>query len=1231
MQPPLVPKSSSTPRSSSPPLQPLKQAEKIPLSRKVTSTIFRSGRDIVFGVGDAIWGALTFPDKALKYWFGVDKKLGQNRPWSFSNIGREWDTSLQGNPLYRIPDTAAHLFYGAINTLTAGLPHKIFNEELGLGIEYFAPPPTDLRGSAQWVTQGVLAALPLRGAVGKAIAKRAQNAVVSSREAGVKVSTGPRLETIDRSQGKVYFEDKSNLAPSKTKAKSSPPFGYRMKPQENGAGGGGLQVVEGGEAQITIFPEIAKSKLGKGNLNSGMVYDPPGEMGFRPLEENQPQKFPSAANEAPWKDPGFNPATDIMMVPGLDKKPETIGDPKTSDAGMKDPKSEVEKYSLSEGRKKYQELLLELKELPAGEIPEFLRKIDQVAEEISNGDLQEMMREVFAKSEDPTFYDSISKQSGDRLMKFKQHTPFWNILFPEIDLEMEASDANGFTHEVREGFLDPELLRKLFRFELYRQVGERPETRDARYFSFLLNSFEQWAGELSDRQFPIGDLLGEALLSLLRNDNFKEYDNLLEAMRLLPMTLDSLGIPTSWTEQIYTDFLRKIPLSSVKNLDELMTVMENLADRLSLQDQFLNFAKQLPNLVEPETLPDREDLAAQFFEDWDLLPVAPDSPRVVQVRSLEEKLRVTREELRKAETTEVFPSWSSAPRILVDRGLSPEEILLRAVYEGSDEALEALLGGYRDSAQARSYLEALATSSDLEIRQRTIGKIEEWHQFDPKAAIELLLHAAETTQDAAKTLMDLAEEKDPTIIAIFSQHLIRQSHENPQSPIPLFIVTYAHALCMEGNETALEMLFKLAQAQVADAQKYLLFLAQDLKSPAGFTEVGEEDLKDPVVLRILHQSSLKEIRERKGTPISTDDFGSGGIPMASILAGLTTFDSANQVGALEGISLVLTSLLLFAAIQPSGLKRAIAWLKQKIRFKREEPAQDEKEPAQEETQTLVRAVRPKDLATAPTLTKNPALLIPPQPAEEVRENRPEDDLRSTRTYVTREDNLSSTLVGLAPEIALGLRVIQTLLLDNPAMPLASERRKMLQDFVIAFGNNNATPFPPWLFDITYKGKISGGFTAFLLPNFPQHREVSSAIPMKAVKIDAKEGRVTLQTLPDIDPPKALLFRSEVGPLPFFEGETVLLLPGSGGGIGSREGFRPWLSGLEFWDAAATHPYRDGPSSNSGFSIGKLLNRLEDFPKNVHQTVRAMGRLARHPEFLDFTRMGNEILLSSADP
>jgi len=321
---------------------------KLPLSRKISSYIYHSGHEIVYGLGDAVWGALTFPDKAFKYWFGVDQKLGQDRAWSFSNLGREWDWSLQGNPIYRVVDTAAHIFYGAINTLTAGIPHQVFNEKLGLNIEYFSPPPQDLRSASRWLTQGFLTLLPLRGPVGKAVARHAESGYAKNSAAQRNHGSPSKIEFLDRSQVAAMRRNPGNLDPAQLLKKDAPNFGHFMKENPALNLGEGLQIVEAKNPAPKIIAEVQKPKV-IAEHGFRMSYDPVGELGFRVVEETPPQEYPSGLPKSPIQDPGLDPNFDVMLAPGIDKIPAAIGDPEELDPPILEPNSQIEKLRMAAG------------------------------------------------------------------------------------------------------------------------------------------------------------------------------------------------------------------------------------------------------------------------------------------------------------------------------------------------------------------------------------------------------------------------------------------------------------------------------------------------------------------------------------------------------------------------------------------------------------------------------------------------------------------------------------------------------------------------------------------------------------------------------------------------------------------------------------------------------------------------------------------------------------------
>jgi formylglycine-generating enzyme required for sulfatase activity len=180
--------------------------------------------DIALGIGDTLWGAIQFPNHVLKYITGVDEKLGQDRAWRFSNLGRSYSWNLTGNPLYRTVDTAAHVFYGAINTLTAGGAYTIFNEKLGLGIEYFTPPPQNLREMAQVFSGGLLVAAPLKGVALKALKIKAPPAIeVTSHP--TQVSNISSATKVSAQAGKIKATTTVETPPTQ----SPPPMGHPME------------------------------------------------------------------------------------------------------------------------------------------------------------------------------------------------------------------------------------------------------------------------------------------------------------------------------------------------------------------------------------------------------------------------------------------------------------------------------------------------------------------------------------------------------------------------------------------------------------------------------------------------------------------------------------------------------------------------------------------------------------------------------------------------------------------------------------------------------------------------------------------------------------------------------------------------------------------------------------------------------------------------------------------
>ncbi len=257
------------------------------ISRKFDRFIDDAAKPIANAVGDLVTNAYFLPHDIFNYVSGCDVNWGERNSWFsgfFKYRKHHWDS-----PLFRIGDTLSHLFWGGINTVTAGGMHIVFNQKLGLQIEQFAPPPKDLREKTRYFLGGLLFLSPLRTAAARAITKIQKP----------KVSPPPKnipSEVLAWQNWKIKwgdtFSNESSLAIT-TAEKAT----HR---------GGGLQVV-GKEKVVHQFPAVRK--------NSATIETPPGRY---------PSPIQEPAPAVPVRDPDVTNILNLGFNPGNHDASEKI-------------------------------------------------------------------------------------------------------------------------------------------------------------------------------------------------------------------------------------------------------------------------------------------------------------------------------------------------------------------------------------------------------------------------------------------------------------------------------------------------------------------------------------------------------------------------------------------------------------------------------------------------------------------------------------------------------------------------------------------------------------------------------------------------------------------------------------------------------------------------------------------------------------------------------------------
>lgn len=96
---------------------------------------------------------------ASKYALGVDRVVGENRPWSQLGTGYRGDFWAGDNGPTRLAERFNHTVFsialGAVNTLGGGLPYTLVNQKMGIACPYFFPGPTNARELGRFFASGV--------------------------------------------------------------------------------------------------------------------------------------------------------------------------------------------------------------------------------------------------------------------------------------------------------------------------------------------------------------------------------------------------------------------------------------------------------------------------------------------------------------------------------------------------------------------------------------------------------------------------------------------------------------------------------------------------------------------------------------------------------------------------------------------------------------------------------------------------------------------------------------------------------------------------------------------------------------------------------------------------------------------------------------------------------------------------------------------------------------------
>lgn len=124
--------------------------------------------EAAYGVGDAVQGAIAFPEVALQYITGTSGRLGQLNSWS--RFASRYEDNGVDSPTLRTIEVFNHMVYGSLDLLSG---HLLYSGAKACGIEqytpFFSPAPTTIRGIASDFTNvAFMAVMPEAGRVVKA-------------------------------------------------------------------------------------------------------------------------------------------------------------------------------------------------------------------------------------------------------------------------------------------------------------------------------------------------------------------------------------------------------------------------------------------------------------------------------------------------------------------------------------------------------------------------------------------------------------------------------------------------------------------------------------------------------------------------------------------------------------------------------------------------------------------------------------------------------------------------------------------------------------------------------------------------------------------------------------------------------------------------------------------------------------------------------------------------------
>lgn len=137
-------------------------------ARRDWQEVKKGAIEAAYGVGDAVQGAIAFPEVALQYITGTSGRLGQLNPWS--RFGSRYEDNEVDSPTLRTIEVVNHMVYGSLDLLSG---HLLYSGAKALGVEhytpFFSPAPTTIRGFASdFANVAFMAVMPEAGRVVKA-------------------------------------------------------------------------------------------------------------------------------------------------------------------------------------------------------------------------------------------------------------------------------------------------------------------------------------------------------------------------------------------------------------------------------------------------------------------------------------------------------------------------------------------------------------------------------------------------------------------------------------------------------------------------------------------------------------------------------------------------------------------------------------------------------------------------------------------------------------------------------------------------------------------------------------------------------------------------------------------------------------------------------------------------------------------------------------------------------